>query len=232
MGIPRKPFILLLALLLTLVAGRRADGQALPGPCTKDALPGGAQSLICVPNSGRPARRLCSRVRRVQQAHRLLSPRTGGRDEPSDTRAEPRTRPRNDHAGGRFVGELGIEREAELGEEGRGSLEVFDRQVDEDLGGHHGSLSKIDGRVVGLHLPGNQGAQPLIAQVQAAPEQGAEDDREDDRKRPAADPDVRGDGAPQIARQQDGAENGGAWNHVEDRAGQQRDPRPRMTLSG
>jgi pimeloyl-ACP methyl ester carboxylesterase len=52
MGIPRKPFILLLALLLTLVAGRRADGQALPGPCTKDALPGGAQSLICVPNSG------------------------------------------------------------------------------------------------------------------------------------------------------------------------------------
>jgi hypothetical protein len=52
MGIPRKPFILLLALLLTLVAGRRADGQALPGPCTKDALPGGTQSLICVPNSG------------------------------------------------------------------------------------------------------------------------------------------------------------------------------------
>jgi hypothetical protein len=53
------------------------------------------------------------------------------------------------------VGELGIEREAELGEEGRGSLKVFDRQVEEDLGGHHGSLSKIGGRVVGLPLPGN-----------------------------------------------------------------------------
>jgi pimeloyl-ACP methyl ester carboxylesterase len=52
MRILRKPFILLLALLLTLVAGRRADAQAVSGPCQDGVLPGGALSRICVPNFG------------------------------------------------------------------------------------------------------------------------------------------------------------------------------------
>jgi pimeloyl-ACP methyl ester carboxylesterase len=48
----RTPFLLLPVLLLTLVAGRRADAQAVPGPCQDGLLPSGALSRICVPTFG------------------------------------------------------------------------------------------------------------------------------------------------------------------------------------
>jgi hypothetical protein len=42
----------------------------------------------------------------------------------------------DDHAGCLFVGELTVELVAELGEELDGSVQVFDRQIDEDLRGY------------------------------------------------------------------------------------------------
>lgn len=49
----------------------------------------------------------------------------------------------DDHARGRVIGELRVEREPELGEERDRCLQVFDGEIDEDLGGHsEGSVAK------------------------------------------------------------------------------------------
>ena len=48
----RTPFLLLPVLLLTLVAGRRAEALAIPGPCEDGLLPSGALSRVCVPTFG------------------------------------------------------------------------------------------------------------------------------------------------------------------------------------
>ncbi len=48
----RTPFLLLPVLLLTLVAGRRAEALAVPGPCEDGLLPSGALSRVCVPTFG------------------------------------------------------------------------------------------------------------------------------------------------------------------------------------
>src|SRR5438270_9840471 len=65
-----------------------------------------------------------------------------------------------------------------------------------------------------LHSQRNQCPEPVIAQVQPSPDQRAENEREDDRKEPIADAHVRGDCAPQIARQHDGTKDGGTRNQI------------------
>ena len=65
-----------------------------------------------------------------------------------------------------------------------------------------------------LHLSqGNECAQPRVAQVQSEPDEHAEDDREEPR---LADAHVRGDGAAEVAGQQDRAEHRRARDRVED----------------
>lgn len=83
-----------------------------------------------------------------------------------------------------------------------------------------------------LNSQGNQVAQPAIAQEQPSPEQRAQDDRKQDRKRATLDAHVGGDGTAQITGQQDRAEHGGARYCVEDCAAEQDDPQPTRTLSG
>ena len=48
----------------------------------------------------------------------------------------------DDEAAGRLVAELGVEGVAELAPERLGGVDVLDRQVDEDHGGHLGSSSR------------------------------------------------------------------------------------------
>ena len=62
------------------------------------------------------------------------------------------------------------------------------------------------------------------AQIQSQPDQHAEDDWEDDRKRARAHPHLRSDRASQIARQQYRAKNARARDYTEDSTQQQDDP--------
>src|ERR1700730_17026775 len=76
-----------------------------------------------------------------------------------------------------------------------------------------------------LAPPEYERAQPLVAQADAAPQERAENDREGDWKQPIAGAQVRCDRATQIARQQDGSEDGGTRDQIEYRTGEQHDPK-------
>src|SRR3954452_20354177 len=69
----------------------------------------------------------------------------------------------------------------------------------------------------------DQSAQPDIAQVQAAPDQHAEEDREEDREPALLGAHVGRDRAAEIAGQQDRSQDGGARDDVEERRDEQDD---------
>src|SRR5262249_14015123 len=87
-----------------------------------------------------------------------------------------------------------------------------------------GSLcSFVDESVLFLFAKRNEIAQPFVTQEDSATDQRAEKDWSQYPKRSLAGVDVRVDRAAKITRQQDGPQNGGPRNHIDDCAGKQDD---------
>src|SRR5262249_51076153 len=74
-----------------------------------------------------------------------------------------------------------------------------------------------------LTPPGHQRAQPRVTQDKAAPEQCAENDREQDFEQAILMMHMGGNRSTEVASQQDSAENGSLGDQVEDSTGKQDD---------
>jgi hypothetical protein len=79
----------------------------------------------------------------------------------------------------------------------------------------------------------NEGAQPFVAQVESAPNQHGEIDREQNvAEERTSHAHMRGDSAAKIAGQQNRAENGRARNHIEDGAREKDDAKAEKDAFG